>query len=347
MSDMKPSVSIIIPCRNEEKFIRKCIDSVLGNGYPADDMEILIIDGMSDDDTKRIVEEYASNKGGIRVLDNPQKIVSAAMNIGIRNAAGAIIIRLDAHNFYEKGYIEKCVRFLDEFRVDNVGGVCVTVPGDSGMMSRAIAIGLSNRFGVGNSLFRVGVNEPRYVETVPFGCYRREIFEKIGLFDEELVRNQDDEFNARLLKKGGKILLHPDIKSYYHARTSLKQLWRMYFQYGYFKPLAAQKVGSILTYRQLVPFLFILTLALSGTLALIFRPLSSVFFAVLFSYIAANIGLSGAVAVNRGVRYLVYLPPVFATLHFSYGLGFIKGLLSLALSRNKRARGHSDVPLTR
>lgn len=234
-------VSIIIPCRNEEKFIGKCLDSIIAQDYPIDNLEVLVVDGMSEDNTRKIVKNYIQKYSFVKLLENPQKIVPTALNIGIKNAKGDIFIIMGAHSIYEKDYIFKCVKYLHAYDVDNVGGIGITLPGDNTIIAKSIALALSHPFGVGNAYFRIGSKEPRYVDTVPFGCYKREVFDRIGLFDEDLVRNQDDEFNLRLIKNGGKILLGPDIISYYYARDSIHKLWKMYFQYGYFKPSVAKK----------------------------------------------------------------------------------------------------------
>ena len=192
------SVSIIIPCRNEEKFIGKCLDSIIAQNYPQDKLEVLVVDGRSTDGTKEIVEEYAQKYPFIKVLDNPRKIAPTALNVGIKGAKNEIIIRMDAHNVYEKSYVSKCIKYLRESNVDNVGGIWVTLPGDNTIIARSIALALSHPFGVGNSYFRIGSKKPRLVDTIPFGCYRKEVFKEVGLFNENLIRNQDIELNLRI-----------------------------------------------------------------------------------------------------------------------------------------------------
>ena len=200
-----PKVSVIIPCLNEAKFIGGCLDSVLSGEFPPRDMEILVVDGNSDDGTQRIIDEYAVRHGNVRRLLNARRNTPSALNIGLAHAWGGVIVRLDAHAVYPPDYIAKLLEWLDKSGADNVGGVWETVPAGPDPICRAIALALSHRFGVGNSLFRIGSGEPRWVETVPFGCYRREVFDRIGVFDEELLRDQDDEFNYRLLKHGERI----------------------------------------------------------------------------------------------------------------------------------------------
>jgi glycosyltransferase involved in cell wall biosynthesis len=230
-----PYLSIILPCRNEVKHISTCLASIAASDFPKDELELLVVDGQSDDGTREIVLEFGKSHPWIRLLDNGLKITPAGMNIGIRSAKGRIVMRMDAHSVYPSDYISKVVSWLTKTNADNVGGVCITQPANPTSKAWAIALALSHPWGVGNSHFRIGAAEPMWVDTVPFGCYKREVFEKIGLFNEALVRNQDDEFNHRLIKHGGRILLVPEIISFYTARESFGQVWRMYYQYGYFK----------------------------------------------------------------------------------------------------------------
>lgn len=342
-----PLVTIIIPCRNEEKFIGPCIDSIIMNDYSKDKIEVLVVDGESSDRTQVIVKEYCEKYSFISLLDNRKKIVSTALNIGIKRAKGEVIMRMDAHSSYERDYISQCVKFMGEYSADNVGGVIRTLPGSNTLLGESIAFALSHPFGVGNSYFRIGADKPKYVDTVPFGCYNKEVFERIGLFDEDLVRNQDDEFNLRLIKNGGKILLVPDIISTYYTRASLSKLWKMYFQYGYFKPLVVRKVGAILTLRQTIPALFVGSLVLSGLLTFISPIFFYFFIAVSGSYIAVDLGVSFFVALQRGFKYFLMLPLVFLTLHFSYGLGYMRGLFDFFLLRRYRTDKMKEVSLTR
>jgi len=322
-------VSIIIPCRNEGKHIAKCLDSIIANDYPKDKLEVLVIDGMSEDGTREIIERYSQQYPNIKFLDNPKKIVPTAMNLGIKEANGDIIIRMDAHTEYPNDYVSKIVHWLEKSEVDNVGGICETLPGADTLQAKAIALAISSPFGVGNSMFRIGVKEPTYVDTVPFGAYRKEVFDKIGLFDEELVRNQDDEFNLRLIKNGGKILLVPEIVSYYYARDSLSKLWKMYFQYGYFKVRVIQKIGAILTIRQVIPSLFVGFLILTGLMSFLTNYFLWLFGGILGLYLLANIVFSFHIALKNGLKLILALPSAYATLHFGYGLGSVWGLIKI------------------
>ena len=189
-------LSVICPIYNEEKYIAKCIESILSQDYPKDDMEVIFVDGMSTDKTREIVAEYAMMYPFIRLVDNPDRIVPPAMNIGIRMAEGDIIIRLDAHATFPENYFSELTKNLIDLGAENVGGVCRTLPVDDSIKARSIASVLSSSFGMGNSYFRIGADSVMEVDTVPFGCFRRDLFDRIGYFDEQLIRNQDDEFNG-------------------------------------------------------------------------------------------------------------------------------------------------------
>ena len=250
------NVSIVLPCLNEARNIRSCLDSVVASDFPKDQLEVLVVDGQSDDGTREIVFEFSKRYSWIRLLENMRRITPVAMNIGIQSAKGPIVMRMDAHTVYPTNYISGLVQWLIRSKADNVGGISIVRPANESSKAHAIAYALSHPWGVGNSHFRIGAAEPKWVDTVPFGCYWKEVFDRIGLYNETLVRNQDDEFNHRLIKHGGRILLVPEIVSFYTARESLEKLWTMFYQYGYFKPLAARAVGAVMTARQLIPSVF-------------------------------------------------------------------------------------------
>ncbi len=342
-----PYLSIIIPCRNEADWIVQCLESIIHNDYPKDRLEVLIIDGMSDDGTRVIVKDFSARHPCVRLLDNPKKITPAALNVGIAAARGEIVMRMDSHAAYPDDYISTLVRRLKASGADNVGCACLTCAANSTALARAIALGISHRFGIGNSYFRLGTIEPRWVDTVPFGCYRREIFDRIGLFDEELVRNQDDEFNLRLIRSGGRILLIPEVRFRYYARDSLGKLWRMYYQYGYFKPLVARKLSGVMTLRQLVPAVFVLSLATTSLGALWSSAAAWLLAAIVLLYLLA-VSLAALFAVKKQkIRCALALYLVFPTLHFSYGLGYIKGVLDFLLLRRNLTQRLEATTLTR
>ena len=196
-----PFVSIIIPCRNEEKFISKCLDSIVAQDYPKDKIEVLVVDGRSTDRTREIVKEYIQRYSFIKILDNPKKITPVAMNIGIKRAKGDCILILSSHSKIDTNFVRKNILNLQKYHADCVGGIIITLPASKSLLCQSIALALSHPFGVGNAYYRIGSKKPKFVDTVPFGCYKKEVFEKIGLFDEELIRNQDDEFNLRFIAR--------------------------------------------------------------------------------------------------------------------------------------------------
>ncbi|MGE5801471.1 MAG: glycosyltransferase family 2 protein [Gemmatimonadota bacterium] len=343
-------VSIVIPCRNEARYIEACLESILAADYPADLIEVLVVDGGSDDGSRDIVARYAATRPRIRLLENALRITPAAMNIGIRAASGDVIMRMDAHVVYPGNYIRRLITALESSGADNVGGVIETLPGDGTAVARAIAVALSHPFGVGDSYFRIGTRAPRLVDSVAFGCWRRELFGRVGLFDEELVRNQDDEFNYRIAQHGGRVLLVPDIVARYYARRSLRKIGRTFYQYGYFKPLVAKKLGRVATVRQMIPALLVVVVLGSAMFQLgrrifglpVFRPLIA---AALVLYLIAVVACSLAAVRRHGWRCALALAATFPTLHWSYGVGYLRGVWDhIVRGRRRQPRA---VPLTR
>jgi succinoglycan biosynthesis protein ExoA len=331
-SDSVPMVTVVVPMRNEEAHIAKCLRSIVEQDYPKDSLEILAVDGLSDDRSREIVEGFTGEYPFIRLLDNPQRIVPTAMNLGIKEAAGGVIIRVDGHCRLAPDYVSQCVRYLEETGVACVGGAIESV--GQTPMAQAISLAMSSPFGVGDAYFRHGQQQKeRYVDTLAFGAYKREVFNRIGLFDEELVRNQDYELNYRLRQAGGKILLTPAIKSRYYTRSSLKKLWSQYFQYGFWKVQMLRKHPRSARVRQLVPPLFVLVLLLSGALSAISNLAAWVFALVVASYLSLSLAFSVSIAAREGWRYLPVLPVIFACLHLSWGLGFLCSLARLTFQR--------------
>ncbi len=340
-------VSLIVPCRNERYRIGECLGSLLANDYPAAQREILVVDGASDDGTRTVVGEYAARDPGIRLLDNPRRITSAALNVGIAQARGSVVMLIGAHSVYPPSYISELVRELETSGADGTGGVCTTCAGGPGAIAAAIAIALAHPFGVGNSWFRIGTREPRWVDTVPFGCYRRDVFDRAGGFDEELVRNQDDEFNLRLLRRGGRLRLVPSVASRYYARATLRQLARMFYQYGLYKPLVIRKVGAIMTIRQLVPAAFVLGLVASLLIGVSVPAARIVAGAIALAYAATMLTAAVGAVRQHGARCALSLLAVFPVLHFGYGIGFLVGLARLPFRRHPLAPAADAVPLSR
>lgn len=302
---------------------------------------------MSDDGTRQIVADYVKKYPFIRLLSNTKKVTPVAMNLGIKVANGDYIMILSSHSEINQRFLRTNMESFETHAADCVGGTMMTLPANKTLIAESIAFALAHSFGVGNSHFRIGTTEPKYVDTVPFGCYKKETLKRIGLFDEDLVRNQDDELNLRLMKSGGKILLVPDIISSYTARDSLVKLWRMYYQYGYFKPLVAQKVGGVLTWRQLIPALLVSCLIVLGILSLISHQFFWPFICTIILYLIGNLAFSFFIAKKKGLKYFIALPSVFCTLHFSYGAGYLKGIWDFILMKKQNKKKIEDVPLTR
>jgi succinoglycan biosynthesis protein ExoA len=321
-----PFVSIIMPVRNEAAFLEGSLGAILNQDYLPERAEVVIADGVSNDATRDVIESLRRKNPdiGITLLDNPCGTVSNGMNVALAFAKGEIIIRVDGHTVIAPDYVRECVRALQRSGADNVGGRMDAV--SESPFGRAVALATSSPFGVGGGRFHYSDKE-EWVDTVYMGAWPREVFDRIGLFDEEQVRNQDDEFNYRLLSHGGRILLSPRIKSKYYNRSTLSSLWRQYFQYGYWKIRVMQKHPRQMRSRQFVPALFVAALLI----ALMLLPFSSfgkyLTLLVAGSYLISNSIASILVTRRKGWRLLPLLPVAFATLHLAYGCGFLIGLV--------------------
>ncbi len=319
-----PFVSIVIPMRNESKHIRKCLDSLIDQDYPLENYEILVTDGMSEDGSREIVAQYRDKFKYIKLLDNPRKITPVSKNIGIKNARGDIIIILSAHSSVAPNFVSQNVDLLKKTDADCVGGPIQTV--GEGYTGKGIALVLSSPFGVGNARFRYTQKE-QYVDTVAFGAYRREVFDRIGFFNEELIRNQDNDLHFRLRKSGGKIYLSPSIKSFYYARSSLRDLWKQGFKTGTWNILTVRRSPGSLSVRHFVPLFFVLSLIISLFLLSTTIWGLIILSSILLTYFLCAIFFSAAIAAKAGILYLPILPLIFFSYHVSYGLGSIWGLI--------------------
>ena len=320
-----PFVSIIMPIKNEGRYIKRSLEAVLDQDYLPEKFEILIADGNSTDETRAIIAEMIPDaKVPIYLLDNPSWFVPQALNLCLEQARGDVIIRVDGHCVIQKDYVSTCVFCLDNQAIDCVGGSIKTI-GET-YLAEVIALAMGSPFGVGGVAFRVGSKGSKFVDSVPFPAYRKDIFDQIGLFDEDMRCNEDDEFNYRLLENGGKILLVDKLQTRYYSRGSFSSLWRQYFRYGLWKVRILQKYPKQMRPRQFIPLLFILALLLSLLLMVIF-PWGWISMPVLLGlYLSANLMASSIIANRVGWRYFWSLPLVFATLHLSYGTGVFVGL---------------------
>lgn len=323
-------LSVICPIYNEEMYIAQFLDSLLQQDYPKDDLEILLVDGMSKDRTREMVAGYTAKYPFIRLIDNPEKIVPYAMNLGIRAAKGDVIMRLDAHASYQPDYFSVLVNGLKRLDADNVGTVCKTDVLNKTPKTLAIREVLGNKFGVGNSTFRTGITEEQEVDTVPFGCWRREVFEKYGLYDVRLVRNQDIELNKRIKRGGGKIYILPNTYCTYLARETWKALAKNNYGNGKWNILTVYytKMFSSLSIRHFIPLLFVLSLIVPPLLALLWWPFILVSIISLMAYACLvsviSLGLS-----RRNRLNFFYLVATFLVLHLSYGWGSLYGIIQL------------------
>lgn len=340
-----PFVSIVMPVRNEADFIARCLASVQDSDYPHDKMEIIIVDGMSDDGTREIIQKISAEDSRVRLLDNPRRVVPHAMNAGIIESRGEIMIRVDGHATVARNFVSSSVQALQE----HPEAWCVAGPVETiseTFVGKAIAGAMTSPVGAGNAMYRLGHFEG-YVDTVLYGAYRRWVFDKIGMFDEELVRNQDDELNLRVILGGGKIYLTPKIRSKYYSRTSLRKLARQYFQYGYWRARTIQKHRRPATLRQIAPLLFVCL-----WLALILASLawSPAGWALLGFAVLYGLGLlAGAADVARrcGIGAGLLAPLLFTILHFAYGIGSLKGVLWFVILRRGPAVRPEEHALSR
>lgn len=330
--DNNGKVTIVIPCRNEEKFIGNCLDSFKNQSYPKELLEIFICDGMSTDGTRTIVKSYEHANSNIKLLDNPGLTAPKAMNVGIRHSNAEYIIIFGAHAYADKDFVKNNIEALRDKSIGCSGGLMDTI--SSNDKGKAIANAMSSPFGVGNALFRYA-NEETFVDTVAFGAYRRDVLEKIGYFDEELVRNQDDELNFRVIKAGYKILLSPKIRSTYYSRASLSKLWKQYYQYGFWKVRVMQKHGRTAAIRHLIPMIFIITNILGLILSIFSKSIFLLWLLEIIIYLICNVIFS-AKAVKKEYKLIKYISTAFLILHVSYGIGFINGLLNFYVLKSKK-----------
>jgi succinoglycan biosynthesis protein ExoA len=319
-------ITIILPIRNEAKYIKQTLEPILYQKGIEQEIEILIVDGMSTDGTRDLITKYQKDHPNIYLIDNSEKIVSTGFNRALNESKGDIIIRVDGHCEIALDYIQKSLECLEKINAGCVGGATEHVA--SGLVGKSIKLAQSSFFGVGGVSFRKNVEKGQYVDTLAFGAYKRKVFDHLGGYDEELVRNQDDEFNFRMIQNDGKIWLDPSIKSTYTQRNSFTGLFKQYFQYGFYKIRVMQKRRGIASWRHMVPGLFVLGLLTSLSIFVIYGNnililslcllyLSLSLFATIFALIKSPINLLS----------VMMLPVTFFILHISYGLGFLMGLV--------------------
>ncbi len=317
-------VSVIIPVYNEEKYISKCLMSLENQTFSMDKAEILLIDGGSKDNTIGVIETF-KDKLPVKVLKNDKKIVTYALNIGIDNALGKYVIRMDAHSEYDNTYIEKCIHYLETTGADNVGGIAITK--GIGTIGSANAEVLSSTFGVGNSQFRVG-DKSDFVDTVPFGSFRREIFDKIGKFNVELPRSEDNDFNSRIRAAGGKVFLASDIKFTYYCRNTLKGLLDQAIKNGNALFLTLKHNPSAMSIRHYIPFLFVMSIIGLSAMSLFSKWFLWLLVIEMALYLSLDIIFS---LKSDKFTKVLYKFIAFPLLHISYGVGSFLGMLNIKL----------------
>lgn len=328
-----PMVTVIVPCRNEERFIGPCLDSLVAGRYDPTRLEILVMDGRSRDRTAQIVGDYSRRFPMVRLIDNPNLTTPWAMNLGINQAVGSIIMKADAHSTFNIDYIPLAVRYLEEFKVDDVGGVLETCPGADSHEARAVACVLSSRFGTGNSYFRIGSVEPRLVDTVAYGCYRRDVFDRVGLYNTNLARSQDIDLNQRLRKAGGRIMLHPALRINYYASPNLASFFKHNFTDGEWAILPVVWGSFALSPRHLAPMAMVILYSLSGILAIFYLPALWTFSVLVVAYFGAALYFSLGELKNRQDPGLTpYILVAYYARHFGYGLGSVWGVLKVLTS---------------
>ena len=324
-----PIVSIIIPCYNEQATIRALLDALLLQSYPRSEMEIILADGMSSDQTRTEISAFQNQHADlqVRIIDNPRRNISAALNCALEAAKGEFIVRLDAHSVPMNDYVERSIADLQAELGTNVGGVWQIEPGAKGWLAASIAAAAAHPLGVGDALYRIG-SAAREVDTVPFGAFRRDLIEHIGKFDENLLTNEDYEFNARIRKQGGIVWLDPSIRCIYYTRRTLPDLARQYARYGFWKRRMLARYAQTLRWRQALPPLFVLALLVLlllipfwnlARLALILQVLA-------YSGILFLGGMLTAIK-KKTLLFVVGVPLAIATMHLSWGAGFLWSML--------------------
>lgn len=331
------TVSVVIPCKNEEQYIGNCVTSFLNQDYPGELLSIHVVDGLSNDGTVEVVKELASEHGNVHLLINKMQTTPNALNLGILNSETDVVIIFGAHAVADKSYVTECVKVLERYTdVGCAGGIIENV--HENKTAQVISGAMASPVGVGNAHFRTG-SKTGYVDTVAFGAYRREVFETAGLFDETLTRNQDDEFNFRLLKNGFKIFLEPTIKSRYYVRGSISKLFKQYYQYGFWKVVVNKKHNTITTIRQLAPLCFVLLLIIGAVASAIWPWAAWYYLAGLTCYFIILLVES----IRKNPKQVVWSVVIFLVLHLAYGLGYLWALITVPFMRTSKIKANSSL----
>lgn len=319
------TLSFVMPVRNEETYIRASLQSLVEQDYSAGDLEIIVVDGRSSDRTREIIAEIARENPQLRCLDNPAGVVPTAMNIGIRASRGDVIIRADGHNIYPRDYAANCVKYLEQTGADSVGGPWVTVPANERFSAKLVASVLSNPFGVGNSNFRTRRKEG-FVDTVPFGAFRKEIFDRVGTYNEKLVRNQDNDLNARIRKAGGKIYLTPALTTHYHPVKNFSGLLKYAFKTSKWHIFTLRENKNSLGLRHIAPAAFLTLLVVLLSASFMSTYARTFLIAMLAIYLLIGFYFVARSNTRTDLALSLALPFAAFCFHVAYGAGSVFGL---------------------
>jgi len=327
------TVSVIIPCYNEERFIGKALEQ-LAPQFEPDRYEIIIIDGMSDDNSRKVIDDFRKRRPDLSVslVENPARNIPTALNLGIAAARGNIIARMDAHAVPSNGYIRRCVEVLQMDSVGAVGMPCMVRPGADTLVARAIAAAVSHPFGIGDAKYRLGSNGPAQeaVDTVAFACFRKSVWEELGGYNEALHTNEDYDFNYRVRRSGRPVILDRGGHCDYFARTTVRRLAAQYWRYGGWKAQMIRLQPRSMKLRHLVAPVFVLSLIALAVLGLVWSPARWLFFIEVALYLLAALvaGWQATKGTDRSPGLILLMPLVFATIHLTWGTSFLGGLLS-------------------
>ena len=333
---MPPRVSIVIPSYNEQATIRKMLDAIYQQTYPHAQMEVVIADGLSEDATLEEIAAFqdASPDLVVRVVENAARNIPAGVNCAIKASVGEILIRMDAHSWPYPNYVERCLAALEAGLGDNVGGVWEIKPGSKSWVAESIAVAAAHPLGVGDARYRIGT-QASVVDTVPFGAFRRALIDKIGLFDESLLSNEDYEFNTRIRQAGGHVWLDPEIVTVYYARSTLPGLARQYWRYGFWKFRMLRRYPDTLRWRQGLPPMLVGSLL--GLAALAWWPFAIWLLTLEIALYGTVLLLAGLLSALRHQRIYLFigLPLSIATMHLAWGAGFLWSMLMLIMDTKK------------
>jgi succinoglycan biosynthesis protein ExoA len=326
---MKPSVSIVIPCFNEEKTIQNLLKAICAQTHPISRLEVIIADGFSTDGTRKQITDFQEENPQlkIQVVDNPKRIIPAGVNAAVRASQGEIIIRLDGHSIPYPDYVANCVSALEQKRGDNVGGVWEINPSGNTQLAACIALAAAHPLGVGDAYYRLG-KQAGAVDTVPFGAFRRSLFDQLGGFDEKLLTNEDYEFNTRIRQSGGVVWLDPSIRTIYLARPDLGALAKQYFRYGYWKYKMLRGYPNTLRWRQALPPLFVTSLIFLAVLSIFFHQALCLLGIELLLYLLILLVFGALIArKHHRISCIIGFPAAITTMHLCWGAGFLVSMI--------------------